>query len=145
VVAELKATLSGPRPFAGAGSEHAIERLVITPKERACVLLKGRFDHSLEQIADLVGSTVGGVKAALNRGCTKLAALPAASFVAPERERDPELLKLLHRYVELFNRRAVRESLRKDQRLSKASPKRAASGTGGISFALCRIAVSNCD
>ncbi len=115
------------------------------PKERACVLLKDVFDHSLEQIADLVGSTVGGVKAALNRGRTKLAALPAEPFVAPERERDPELLKLLHRYVELFNRRAVRESLRKDQRLSKASPRRAVTGTGGISSALCRIAVANCD
>jgi RNA polymerase sigma-70 factor (ECF subfamily) len=78
---------------------------------------------------------VGGVKAALNRGRTKRAALPAEAFVAPERERDPELLKLLHRYVELFNRRAVRESLRKDQRLSKTSPKRVVSGTGRISSA----------
>ncbi|WP_352503014.1 MULTISPECIES: sigma-70 region 4 domain-containing protein [unclassified Mesorhizobium] len=47
-----------------------MERLVIhlPPKERACVLLKDVFDYSLEEIADLVGSTVGGVKAALNRG-----------------------------------------------------------------------------
>jgi hypothetical protein len=115
------------------------------PKERACVLLKDLFDHSLEEIADLVGSMVGGAKAALNRCRTKLTALPAEAFVAPERERDPELLKLLHRYVELFTRRAVRESLRKDQRLSKTSPKRAVSGSGGISPALCRIAVANCD
>jgi RNA polymerase sigma-70 factor (ECF subfamily) len=71
-------------------------------KERACVLLKDVFDHSLE-IADLVGSTVGGVKAALSRGRIKLAALPTKPIVAPEREHDPELLKLLHCYVELFN------------------------------------------
>lgn len=44
----------------------AVERLVLTlpPKERACVLLKDVFDYSLEEIAELVDSTVGGVKAA---------------------------------------------------------------------------------
>jgi RNA polymerase sigma-70 factor (ECF subfamily) len=95
-----------PEPT-GAGSGRAIERLVINlpPKERACVLLKDVFDHSLEEIADLVGSTVGGVKAALNRGRTKLAALPAEPIARPERQRDLELLQLLHLYVELFNRR----------------------------------------
>ena len=46
----------------------------LPPKERACVLLKDVFDYSLEEIADLVDSTVGGVKAALNRGRAKLAA-----------------------------------------------------------------------
>src|SRR5262249_52929106 len=52
----------------------AVERLVLSlpPKERACVLLKDVFDYSLEEIADLVGSTVGAVKAALNRGRAKL-------------------------------------------------------------------------
>src|SRR5256885_7119393 len=47
----------------------AVEHLVLTlpPKERACVLLKDVFEYSLEEIADLVGSTVGGVKAALKR------------------------------------------------------------------------------
>jgi RNA polymerase sigma factor (sigma-70 family) len=53
----------------------ALERLVtsLPPMERACVLLKDVFDYSLEEIADLLGSTVGGVKSALNRGRTKLA------------------------------------------------------------------------
>src|SRR5262245_1936199 len=53
----------------------AVEYLVLAlpPKERACVLLKDVFDYSLEEIAPLVDSTVGGVKAALNRGRTKLA------------------------------------------------------------------------
>lgn len=89
------------------GAGLAIERLVIhlPPKERACVLLKDVFDHSLEEIADLVDSSVGGVKAALNRGRTKLAALPPAPERAVGRDRDPELMKLLGRYVELFNSR----------------------------------------
>jgi RNA polymerase sigma-70 factor (ECF subfamily) len=58
-----------PEP-AGADSGRAIERLIIhlPPKKRACVLLKDVFDYSLEEIADLIGSTVGGVKAALNGG-----------------------------------------------------------------------------
>ncbi|TIQ14796.1 MAG: sigma-70 family RNA polymerase sigma factor [Mesorhizobium sp.] len=92
---------------AGRGAARAIERLVIhlPPKERACVLLKDVFDYSLEEIADLVGSTVGGVKAALSRGRSKLAALPSGPIVRLEPQRDPELSRLLNRYVELFNRR----------------------------------------
>src|SRR5262249_3604243 len=48
----------------------ALEHLVISlpPMERACVLLKDVFDYSLQEIAELVDSTVGGVKAALHRG-----------------------------------------------------------------------------
>src|SRR5579863_1782902 len=57
------------------GIGRALEHLVLTlpPKERACVLLKDVFDYSLDEIAHLVDSTVGGVKAALNRARTKLA------------------------------------------------------------------------
>ena len=88
---------------AGPGAGRAIERLVVhlPPKERACVLLKDVFDHSLEEIAGLVGSTSGGVKSALNRGRAKLAVLPAQPVAAPA--HDPELARLLGRYVELFN------------------------------------------
>ena len=67
--------------------------------------MKDVFDYSLEEIADLVGSTVGGVKAALSRGRAKLAALPSQPIVRPEPWRDPQLSRLLNRYVELFNRR----------------------------------------
>ena len=61
----------------------AIEHLVLNlpPKERACVLLKDVFEYSLEETAELVESTVGGVKAALNRGRSRLESLqdrPAA-------------------------------------------------------------------
>jgi len=89
----------------GLGAGRAIERLVVClpPKERACVLLKDVFDHSLDEIADLVGSTSGGVKSALNRGRAKLAALPVQPVAAPA--HDPDLARLLGRYVELFNAR----------------------------------------
>src|SRR3954453_13882005 len=90
-----------PGPALGRAVEHLV--LALPPKERACVLLKDVFDYSLEEIAELVDSTVGGVKAALNRGRSKLASLPQPS--APPRERNPETSRLLHLYVERFNQR----------------------------------------
>jgi RNA polymerase sigma-70 factor, ECF subfamily len=100
----------------------AVERLVLTlpPKERACVLLKDVFDYSLEEIADLVDSTVGGVKAALNRGRAKLAPRPESSTV---RAATAETSQLLHLYVERFNRRdwdGLRELISADARLQVA-------------------------
>ena len=108
-------------PALGVG--RAIEQLVINlpPKERACVLLKDVFDYTLEEIAELVGSTVGGVKAALNRGRSKLAALPAP--VTSRREVSPELSRLLHLYVERFNKRdwdGLRELVSSDAQLRVA-------------------------
>ena len=93
----------------------------LPPKERACVLLKDVFDYSLEEIAALVDSTVGGVKAALNRGRSKLAASPIP--VKLPRNVDPELTKVMKLYVERFNRRdwdGVRELISADARLTVA-------------------------
>lgn len=98
----------------------AIEHLVLNlpPKERACVLLKDIFEYSLEEIAGLVDSTVGGVKAALNRGRSKLASLENRS--APPRGSTPESREILHLYVQRFNRRDwddLRELISADARL----------------------------
>lgn len=108
-------------PVLGVG--RAVERLVISlpPMERACVLLKDIFDYSLEEIAELVSSTVGGVKAALNRGRSKLAALPAT--VKSRREPNPQLSRLLHLYVDRFNKRdwdGLRELISADAQLRVA-------------------------
>jgi len=104
----------------GRGLDHAVEHLVmvLAPKERACVLLKDVFDYSLEEIAELVGSTVGGVKSALKHGRSKLASLPPRSVVSPVGK--PKASHLLHLYVERFNRRdwdGVRELISADARL----------------------------
>jgi len=87
------------------GVGRAVEQLVMSlpPKERACVLLKDVFDYTLEEIAELVESTVGGVKAALSRGRSKLAAAPEP--VTSHREVSPELSQILHLYVDRFNER----------------------------------------
>ena len=105
------------------GIDRAVEHLVVTPppKERACVLLKDVFDYSLEEIAELVDSTVGGVKAALNRARTKLAASPAQS--KRSHAASPELMHVMQLYVERFNRRdwdGVRELISADARLNVA-------------------------
>ncbi len=108
-------------PVLGVG--RAVERLVINlpPKERACVLLKDVFDYTLEEIAELVSSTVGGVKAALNRGRSKLAASPEP--VRSNHEVNPELSRLLHLYVDRFNKRdweGLRELVSADAQLRVA-------------------------
>ena len=123
--AELAAAMpeakEAAEPVLGAGK--AVEHLVLTlpPKERACVLLKDVFDYSIEEIAELVDSTVGGVKAALNRARTKLAESPPA--VKPARKASPELKRVMQLYVDRFNRRdwdGVRELISADARLNVA-------------------------
>ena len=105
------------------GLGRAVEHLVssLPPKERACVLLKDVFDYSLEEIAELVDSTVGGVKAALIRDRAKLEASPAST--KPSRAVDPELTRIMRLYVDRFNRRdwdGVRELISADARLTVA-------------------------
>ena len=96
-----------PVEAVGHGVDRAIEHLVLSlpPKERACVLLKDVFDYSLEEIAELVDSTVGGVKAALNRGRTKLALVERGEPAVERREGRAQASPVLSLYLERFNRR----------------------------------------
>lgn len=110
-----------PTQPATLGVGKAVEHLVasLPPKERACVLLKDVFDYTLEEIAGLVDSSVGGVKAALNRARTKLAV--SSPLVKPVHSADPELKKIMQLYVDRFNRRdwdGVRELVSADARLN---------------------------
>jgi len=105
------------------GTGKAVEHLVLTlpPKERASVLLKDVFDYSLEEIAELLNSTVGAVKAALNRARTRLA--ESSPLTKSTRNTSPELKRVMQLYVERFNRRdwdGVRELLTADARLNVA-------------------------
>jgi RNA polymerase sigma-70 factor (ECF subfamily) len=119
--ATVPAAVEAARPVFGLG--RALEQLVssLPPKERACVLLKDVFDYSLEEIAELVDSTVGGVKAALNRGRARLAAGPGP--LLSRRTVDPELNRVMRLYVDRFNRQdwdGVRELISADARLTVA-------------------------
>jgi len=111
-----------PAEAVGAMLDHAVERLVISlpPKERACVLLKDVFDHSLQEIAEIVDSTVGGVKAALSRSRSKL---KTAKPVEEPKISDPEMTQLVRLYVERFNRQdwdGLRELISDDARVRVA-------------------------
>ena len=84
------------------------------------MLLKDVFDYSLDEIAEMVDSTVGGVKAALSRGRKKL-----KTATAPMKSKavNPEVMQLLELYVERFNRRdwdGLRELISADARLRVA-------------------------
>jgi len=119
-----------PEPLPALMVGPAIERLVVAlpPKERACVLLKDVFDYSLEEIAELVGSSAGAVKSALARGRSKLAGLDARTS-APSSPpatpaASPALSELLELYVERFNRRdwdGLRELISADARVRVAN------------------------
>lgn len=121
LVAAVPESVAPAEPALGTGK--AVEHLVLTlpPKERACVLLKDVFDYSLEEIAELVDSTIGGVKAALNRARTKLS--ESSIQVTSNRTVSPELKRVMQLYVERFNRRdwdGVRELVSADARLNVA-------------------------
>lgn len=79
----------------------AMRSLVYTlpPKERACVVLKDVLGFSLSETAQVVESTVAGVKAALHRGREKLRSRPSA----PPPTGDAAHLALVEQYVARFN------------------------------------------
>lgn len=132
-----------PSEFSGTSVGPAMEHLVLNlpPKERACVLLKDVFDYSLEEIAELVDSTVGGVKAALNRGRAKLAAAtrPAAPVSTAQ---NKEILRL---YVDRFNNRdwdGLRELISADARLLVADRYSGGFADGGYLGVYSRMRVT---
>ncbi|MEM6993611.1 MAG: sigma-70 family RNA polymerase sigma factor [Myxococcota bacterium] len=90
----------------------------LPPKERACIVLKDVLGYPLTEISEIVDSTVGGVKAALHRGRSKLEAAPDTAPRSRPLRGDDE--RLVAAYVERFNRHdweAVRDLLGKDARL----------------------------
>jgi RNA polymerase sigma factor (sigma-70 family) len=94
--------------------------LELPPVQRSCVILKDVLDHSLEEIAELLETTVPAVKAALHRGRQRLLALAAA----PPNAVPPEHSPTVARYAELFNAHdwdGVRALLSEDVRLDVVS------------------------
>lgn len=73
---------------------------VLPPVQRSALVLKDVLGHSLEQVAEAMGTTVSAVKAALVRARAHVEAGdgPPATMAAVERER-------LQRYADRFNAR----------------------------------------
>ena len=90
---------AAPEPPPG-GVREAGERLLqrLSPQERAAVVLKDAFELSLEEIADVLRTTVGAVKAALHRGRGRLDEPEGGA--ASQRPRPS--LALVDRFVALY-------------------------------------------
>jgi RNA polymerase sigma-70 factor (ECF subfamily) len=89
----------------------------LPPKERAAVLLKDVLAYRLADVAGVVDSSVGAVKAALHRGRAKLRSLRESP---PQEALDREQRRLLDAYVDCFNRHdweALRRLIQVDARL----------------------------
>jgi RNA polymerase sigma-70 factor (ECF subfamily) len=101
------------------------------------------FDYSLEEIAELVDSTPGGVKAALNRGRSKLASVKDRSEAS--RESSPQNKEILRLYVERFNRQdwdGLRELISADARLLVADRYAGSFADGGYLGVYSRMRVT---
>jgi RNA polymerase sigma-70 factor (ECF subfamily) len=100
-----------------AASLRTFMRLPVTP--RSCVILMDVLGYSLQEISDVIGSSIPAVKAALNRGRARLRELaqepddPVPVLSEPQRS-------LLNAYVDRFNARdfdAIRDMLADEVRL----------------------------
>ena len=117
--AESEAQEAGePTVDLGEAMEHLV--FILPPKERTCVLLKEVLDYSLEETAEIIGSTAGAVKSALHRARAKLARAAATPAAPQPQPQDPEVLKILRLYVDRFNRKdwdGVRDLIAADANL----------------------------
>lgn len=80
-------------------------------------MLKDVLGYTLSEIAEIVGSSVGGVKTALHRGRGRVKVLRAKPVRPVSRMPDEQLVR---RYTELFNARdwnGLRGLIRADARL----------------------------
>ena len=112
--------MPGNPPVLGLG--RAVEQLVMSlpPKERACVLLKDVFDYTLEEIAELSAPPWA---ASRPRSTGADRNWPPCLTRESHREVNPELSRLLHLYVDRFNKRdwdGLRELISADAQLRVA-------------------------
>jgi RNA polymerase sigma-70 factor (ECF subfamily) len=117
---EMIAALVNPAPDPQA-SEASLRTFMRLPStQRSCVILMDVLGYSLDEIGKVTGTSIPGVKAALNRGRRRLRELAKA----PEDLSIPALAEpersLLAKYVDRFNARdfdAIRDMLADEVRL----------------------------
>ncbi len=100
-VATPETSLAASRDVREAGTR-LLQRL--PPQERAAVVLKEVFEMTLEEIAELLATTTGAVKAALHRGRGRLREPEGA----PASRRPLPSSELLDRFVERYDAKDVR-------------------------------------
>jgi RNA polymerase sigma-70 factor, ECF subfamily len=77
----------------------------LTALQRSCVILKDVLSYSLEEISEILDTSVSAIKGALHRGRSSLRRLAASPPEAAAPVLDPTQVALLGRYVTLFNAR----------------------------------------
>ena len=75
----------------------------LAPQERAAVVLKDAFEFSQGEIAELLGTSVGAVKAALHRGRERLASAQEDAVS----DRPVPSAELVDRFVALYEKQDV--------------------------------------
>jgi RNA polymerase sigma-70 factor (ECF subfamily) len=102
---DLDPPASGAEPDASTDVRDAGHRLLqrLSPQERAAVVLKEAFDMTLDEIADVLATTTGAVKAALHRGRERL----REPGDAPSSRRPAPSPELLDRFVDRYRARDV--------------------------------------
>jgi RNA polymerase sigma-70 factor (ECF subfamily) len=101
-----------------ATSLHAFMRLPVT--QRSCVILMDVLGYSLQEIGEVIDSSIPAVKAALNRGRTRLRELAQEPDDRPPPVLSEPQRSLLAAYVDRFNARdfdAIRNMLADEVRL----------------------------
>jgi len=96
---------SDPSPETSSEVRDAGSRLLqrLSPQERAAVVLKEVFDMTLDEIAALLATTPGAVKAALHRGRDRLREPEGA----PASRRPRPSAELLDRFIARYNAKDV--------------------------------------
>ncbi|MEM7585518.1 MAG: sigma factor-like helix-turn-helix DNA-binding protein [Acidobacteriota bacterium] len=110
---------------------------ICLPQERACLVLKEVMEFSLQEIAEIVGSSVGAVKAAIHRGRGKLKAGTVKSSTAvprPRRASTPEHRQLLAAYAQCFNSRSWDDLVRLLAADARLEVLEVYDGLGSVSF-----------
>lgn len=107
-------------------SLHTFMRLPLA--QRSSVVLKDVLGYSIQEVGNMTGMSVPGVKAALHRGRTRLRELATEDddFAPPPVLSAAEQARLTH-YVALFNARdfdAIRQMLADDVRLDLVNRRR---------------------
>ena len=97
------AAAATPSPSQASDVREAGERLLqrLSPQERAAVLLKEVFEMSLDEIADVLSTTRGAVKAALHHGRARLRE-PAGAAAS---QRPLPSRALVDRFIDLYDAR----------------------------------------
>lgn len=92
------------RATEGAVRDAAGAVLRLSPQERAAVVLKDAFDMNLEEVAEVLATTVGAVKAALHRGRGRLREPEDAAAT----DRRAPSAELIDRWVDCYHAQDVK-------------------------------------